>query len=337
MSSIALDRKFIDQISSQLDRFKWKHNNTAEFRCFECGDSDKSKSKCRGYFYIYDNQYFFKCHNNGISLPFHLILKEFFPEVYSEYCLDGMVNKRPENLAIKLNSDAKKSFLYNSKVESTSVIYLLDDHPAKKYCLGREIPRRKLFKIYYSDDFCAWINKYFPDLNYKRLPTDQRIIFTFADQENKIFGAQGRVINDSDKNRFITIKIDGHKQKLFGLNNINMDKPIFVVEGIIDSLFLPNCLALCGGDVSSVLSELPQDDLYIVLDNEPRSKDTVRRMKRAIDKGFKVCFWDIPSKYKDINQMVLSGYPVRNLLKIIKTSSKSGCAATLELSKWSRI
>ena len=34
--------------------------------------------------------------------------------------------------------------------------------------------------------------------------------------------------------------------KIFGLNRIDKSKPIYVVEGPIDSLFLDNCVAVAG-------------------------------------------------------------------------------------------
>ena len=49
-----LDKKFINLVSSQLERFKWQRATLANCRCPLCGDSQKNKNKCRGYFYERD-------------------------------------------------------------------------------------------------------------------------------------------------------------------------------------------------------------------------------------------------------------------------------------------
>ena len=47
-----IDKKYINQISPLLERFKWKSDNLANCRCKICGDSQKNKSKSRGYFFL---------------------------------------------------------------------------------------------------------------------------------------------------------------------------------------------------------------------------------------------------------------------------------------------
>ena len=49
--SIYIDKKYVNMLSSSLEKFKWKKNNLATCRCFKCGDSKKNKSKTRGYFF----------------------------------------------------------------------------------------------------------------------------------------------------------------------------------------------------------------------------------------------------------------------------------------------
>ena len=60
-----IDLKFINQLSGRLQQFKQKTDYLFNFRCPHCGDSKKSKSKARAYFYRVKNDMFFKCHNCG--------------------------------------------------------------------------------------------------------------------------------------------------------------------------------------------------------------------------------------------------------------------------------
>ena len=65
--SIYVDKKYINLVSSSLDKFKWKSESIANCRCAICGDSSKSKIKARGYFYSKGNDFFYKCHNCNFS------------------------------------------------------------------------------------------------------------------------------------------------------------------------------------------------------------------------------------------------------------------------------
>ena len=60
MSSF-IDKKYINLLSPQLERFKWKKMDVANCRCPLCGDSQKNKSKARGFFFKKKNDFFFKC------------------------------------------------------------------------------------------------------------------------------------------------------------------------------------------------------------------------------------------------------------------------------------
>ena len=78
MSTI-IDKKFIGILSPQLERFAWKRETLANCRCPICGDSEKNKSKCRGYFYQKENGFFYKCHNCGYGSNVYNFLKEVSP------------------------------------------------------------------------------------------------------------------------------------------------------------------------------------------------------------------------------------------------------------------
>ena len=43
--------------------------------------------------------------------------------------------------------------------------------------------------------------------------------------------------------KYLTVKLDENKQKVYGLDTVNLQEPLHIVEGPIDSMFLKNCLA----------------------------------------------------------------------------------------------
>lgn len=345
------ERKWIDMISPKLERFKWLDDSTANFRCPVCGDSESNERKARAYFIVHKNKYFFKCHNCGISLGLSAFLKKQFPERYSEYQLELMKEKNSSTPSSKKKIEAQQQNastsiqekLKNSKNNDwTYLNELKEDHPARKYIENRNLPSSSLSELIYTNDFCDWIVENSGLKKYaRRLPHDRRILIPLINEKQKLIGVQGRIIGETNKKtlRYITIKFDQNAPKLYGLHKLQKDKPIFVVEGPLDSLFLPNSIALCGGDVSMSLSSLPKDQIYVILDNEPRSKETIERMQDAIDQGYRVMFWnEMSSEFKDINDMISKGkYQIKDLLKQIHQNSKQGMAANLTLSMWKRI
>ena len=63
-----LDKKFINMVSPQLEKFSWKKDNLAACRCPICGDSKKNKNKTRGYFYVKGNDFFYKRRDEKIKI-----------------------------------------------------------------------------------------------------------------------------------------------------------------------------------------------------------------------------------------------------------------------------
>ena len=64
--TVYIDKKFINLMSGQLERFSWKKDNLANCRCPICGDSSKNKVKARGFFFEKKGEYFYKCHNCSV-------------------------------------------------------------------------------------------------------------------------------------------------------------------------------------------------------------------------------------------------------------------------------
>lgn len=285
----------------------------------------------------------FKCFNGCKSTPFNAFVKNNYPALYSEYKLDilrektGSTSKKVEsdniNTSTIVNDQADTIVRYDISIDTLS-----EDHEARKYIQERKIPEVAFSRILYTDNFQDWVMNVLKATKYSgnRLPDDKRILLPLKDRKGNIFGVQGRSLDPNSKARYITVKKHDKYPKIFGLENIDDTKPILSVEGPIDSLFLPNCIAFCGGDVNVPIN-VPPENVYVILDNEPRSKDTVIRMRNAIQKGYNVMFWNVPTQFKDINDMIKKGgYSVRDILKMIKHDSRRGAAATVSLSLWKR-
>jgi len=107
---------------------------------------------------------------------------------------------------------------------------------------------------------------------------------------------------------------------------------VYITEGPFDSTFLCNAVAMCGADL--VQRDWGVNDCCWVFDNEPRNKEITRRISSVIDRGEKVVIWPNNIREKDINDMVLAGHKVQNL---VQSNTYSGLQAKLKFNTWKKI
>ena len=338
--SIIIDRKYISQISSRLDKFAQKKDSLYNFRCPLCGDSKKSLTKARGFLYVRKGGFYYKCHNCGVGTTFANLLKDVDIVLHKQYTLErwksgenGKSNyKKPE---FKFDTPVfKKENRLNNKY-SVKMDILDESHEAMQYFKSRGI--EDVSDFYYADSWVDYVGNTFPEEypDIQKAVDHSRIIIPFYDKERNLTHLQGRAINDGPYNqRYITLKIRTDVPKIFGLHKINWKETIYVVEGPFDSLFLPNCIAMGGGDCDSLPSIVDPKSAIVVMDNEPRNTDTIKRIGRYIDMGFPVCIWPEKIKEKDINDIFLSGMNSVKILDMINKNTHKSIKAKFILRKW---
>ena len=106
------------------------------------------------------------------------------------------------------------------------------------------------------------------------------------------------------------------------------------MEGPLDSLFLPNCIAVAQGDL-----RLPQykTKSTLVFDNEPRNREIIKNIEKAIEEDYNVVIWPSDIEEKDINDMIISGLTNVEITDIIHRNTFSGLQAKTQLSHWKKI
>ena len=329
-----VEDKYIRFLNTRLDKFKNVKSGLYNFRCPYCGDSQKHRNKARGDFFLKKSEYIFKCHNCGMGRSLGNFLKDHAPDLHDQFILEkyraGATGKGRHTPNPKYKS-AKPNFV--SKVaDLESIADLNIKHAAREYLEKRQIPQEKLSSLYYTERFKTWINSKKPG-TFKSLQNDRgRIIIPLIDKEGNWFGVQGRSLLPNATMRYITIIFDESKQKVFGLNHVKEDKPIYIVEGPIDSLFLDNSVAMVGSDFDP--RSCHWSDYIWVYDNEPRNRQIVDRIEAAINRGDKVVIWPDGIVEKDINDMVLGGQKVQTL---VQSNTYKGLQAKLKLSQWKKV
>ena len=320
-----VDSKYISLVSSRLQKFKKVKADLYNFRCPICGDSQKNKNKSRGYFYVVKNNTNFKCHNCGASLSLNNFLKKIDTTLYKQYTMEkfkeGHTGKNfvVDQPVLKFNKP-----VFRKKVDLPKAT---ENDSAKNYLLKRKLNPDK---FYYAERFKSWVNTQKKTFDYTGRD-EPRIIILMYDEEKKLIGFQGRAL-DSSPNKYITIMLQEDAPKIYGLDSINREKPIYIVEGPFDSTFVENSVAMCGADVD--VGSFGWSNYIWVLDNEPRNGEITNRISKLIDRGEKVVIWPSNVTEKDINDMVLSGHDVMSMLK---SSTYSGLEAKIKFNNWKKV
>jgi hypothetical protein len=151
------------------------------------------------------------------------------------------------------------------------------------------------------------------------------------DIDSNLIGFQGRALGPSP-NKYITVMLSDDAPKIYGLEKIDQSKPIYIIEGPFDSEFVENSVAMCGSDID--IRSFNWSDYIWVFDNEPRNREIVNRISKTIDRGDKVVIWPSNIKEKDINDCVLAGLNVMNMLE---SNTHSGLEAKIKFNNWKRI
>ena len=325
-----VDTRFINLVSSRLQKFKKVKPNLYNFRCPVCGDSKKHKNKARGYLYAVKNNTNFKCHNCGASLSLNNFLKEMDVTLHKQYVLEKFKSGNTGNNFVVKEPDFNfEKPKFKPKPPELDLPKASDNVASATYLERRNIDPNK---FYYAEKFKSWTNtKVRNTFGQSDLKYDEpRIIIPLYYQTNLV-GFQGRALGPS-KIKYITIMIDDEAPKIYGLDNIRRDATVFVTEGPFDSTFLCNSIAMCGadGDVGKWGVSTPA----WVYDNEPRNKEITTRISKTIAEGGSVVIFPSNVHEKDINDMVLAGHDVQS---IVESNIYKGLEATLQFTTWKKI
>lgn len=274
-------------------------------------------------------------------MQFGSFLKIIDPELHKQYVQEVFLEKNnalPAPQAPDITKIQKPKYLVDSPLKTLKKVSQLPwDHPVKKYINGRKIPTRFHSKLFYAPRFKKWVNSIIPDKFKTEDGDEPRLIIPLIDKEQNCFGIQGRNFS-KDGIRYITIIFDDSKPKVFGLDAVDFTKKVYVTEGPIDSMFLPNAIAMAGSDSVKVVDQLAgnyKNNIVFVYDNEPRNKDICRIMDKVIEMGYNITFWPEHIEQKDINDMIMVGGLTPEQIQLtIDVNTYNGLKASLKMSSW---
>lgn len=341
--------------------FKDRGNGTYNFRCPYCGDSLKSKHKCRGN--IFENHetrtMWYYCHNCGVSVSFSKFLKDNAFDLYERHKFDTFAETTGYNtpskvLDIPQTPVIRPTPLYTKII---SKMFKLSECPdklikAKEYIMGRKIPSKHFNKIYVVErlsdiaPFIPEFKKFVDDpVKYKPFLDSSMICFPHFLPDGSFNYAQMRSYEDTvDKGRrFIKFKLDDNENlmTLYGIDRINFNNKVIIVEGHIDSLCVTNAIAMgtATSRVIEIINKLKpfglrdKHDVTLALDNDYRTNvDILKFLKKSIDDDIDVVIYDDEfSQFKDFNDALKGGYSIDDIDEYIKKRTFRGLSAKLEL------
>jgi transcription elongation factor Elf1 len=342
--SLPIDTKYIRLISSRLRNFKQKSDNMFNFSCNFCGDSQKNKSKARGYVFEKSGGLFFKCHNCGVSTNLGNLIKHTDSALYQEYIMERYKAGESGNSNYQKPSFDIPQPRFDRVKKQTQFEYAesISDLPTGHFCLTyiqkRKIPEKFYKELYFTTNYEKFIRKLIPTCD-KELVPDARLIIPFYDQYNELIAVTGRSLESGSKVlRYVTVRTNDSKEKLlYGMNTVDLNQPVKIVEGQIDSLFLNNCVASGDGNLAIAAKNIDCEEKILIYDNEKRNREILKMMQDAIKLGHNIVIWPDSIESKDINEMVMSGISPAAIEEIISNNTFSGLEAQTRFTFWKKI
>jgi len=335
-----IDIKYLKLMN--LEGFSVSAKNVYNFRCPVCGDSKKNKFKKRGGAIVNDkdkSKLYIHCFNceYGSSFSYFLFTqnKALFKQYKRELLENDFSSKsniRPVEKKIK-KVTPKHNILGKSFI---NICKLGDDHKAKVYLKYRCIDKKYWREIYYVQNFKKWFNDNYKQNTYKVTKNnDERIVFPIYNKDKKLIGFQGRSLDIKNEVRYLTVKLHENETLVYGMDNIDIKNPVYLTEGILDSLMLDNSIAMLKSNINFefVNNNLPKNSVF-VFDQEYRNKQIKDNyMKVAKMKDYGLFFYPKKMKEKDLNLFIQNNpkmYPM-GIMKMIKDNTYYGMKKRIKL------
>tara|TARA_Y100000310_G_scaffold338627_1_gene428783 strand:+ start:4093 stop:4878 length:786 start_codon:yes stop_codon:yes gene_type:complete len=213
---------------------------------------------------------------------------------------------------------------------------LPDDHFAVNFVRNRKIPEKMLQELYFIDDISrvGQLNpKYAERIKY----TEPRLVIPIRNRQGKLIALECRAFGDvNPRIKYMTIKLAEDETYVYGIDQVDFSKTIYVLEGPIDSMFLHNAVAVGNSDLRIPFKRrmLPKETSILIFDNQPRNKEITRHVVGSANQGYNIVIWPESIDGKDINDLVLAGFSEKEILDIINNNNYSGPQAVLAATNW---
>ncbi len=268
-------------------------------RCPICGDNPRKK---RGIFLLDREPYMYVCHNGDCDANEGIHVSNFLKKYHRNYhdqWIDQVVKASRESEEKKRERMARvkrERFMVERRLPTKTI---KDDDPRLDIVNFEELIKEnadhmKHFKsILDFPDAVKWCQdrKISESIYNKWLYADKgslfgRVIIPFDDKNGKMYFYQARsIIGHEPKYRNCKTEI----RPIFNYYQVDMNKPVIVLEGPIDSLFVENSIATLGTKYNPELIEMfDKNKLYFIFDDDDPGRATALK---HLQQGYNVFMW----------------------------------------------
>lgn len=302
-------RNFINEkVWEYLPPSKVRVGNEIHVRCPICGDSKKNSRKKRGYYYCGLGQSSYYCFNCGASMSGLQLLKTISGTDYEDIVQEYRRMKAKNGGTLSSQIDVGLSESDSSNLSAIAYINSL----------------HSVIKQEWKNPLSDVARKYLEDRKVLEAPFIKDKFYSVFDKKQneyilipwKINGIDAYYqINDFEHHDRIGRKyiFPSNKEKLvYGLDNIDLSFPyIICFEGVYDSLFIPNAIAIGGKSLTNLQHEIltkryPNHQIVLSYDNDVAGLTAMMKQIKRHPTEYKYFKWfDNDTEEKDINDYVL--------------------------------
>ena len=286
-----------------------KKGNELNFRCPICGDGKKRKSK-RGHFYLDSNMYYCfngGCEANNSGMPALYFLSKLLSMSISD--VKKELIKRAGSIKNAM-SCIKEKDITSSEIKKEKVIHSMEG-----------VVNEHILDGIWTEDLPVFVTEIIEKRKLLKAPfLPKNFKFYFDNQENRLvipwnenYYQERAITYEQEKDA--KYKFPPLIEKpVFGLSELNKDFPfIFLVEGVFDSIWVKNGVAVGSLTLSKHQSELISNEasnleLIYLMDNQWRDKTSLEKTEKILTEHpfTKIFIWPKELKrFKDINDSII--------------------------------
>ncbi len=312
-----MDKQIALDILTEIGVSFKESSKGVNFSCLICGDSKRSIKKKRGWVLLSEDRAQYYCFNCSANMSFQKFLKEYYSEVYFKY-----IKTFGSKMFKSVLGATKATELPNDEdliVQDLKYIYENISFPiystvngivkktlqlkALRYLKSRSIPIEKIKEM--SVCFGNYLD---PQTLIPKYYLKNRIIIPYFCGD-KVYTFQARALQEGHEPKYITIK-EENKTKIYNYFSTKKNELVFILEGPIDSFFLPNAIATSGtisasSDAAKLIKNKFSNRIW-VFDNYYKDEAGKRNIFKFVKAGEKCFNWVSDwSDCKDINDVVM--------------------------------
>lgn len=338
------DYVYEDAVREMFGSYAMKEkSNEFNFVCPHCGDM-AAQNKKKAYVYNNEDGWLFKCFKCGTTMPLWKYIKHNDTELYARLCFTSFGDQKREKKEREPVNRGPRLLPF----KDGEIIPITDNHPLAIQGLDICHHRRIRPEVYESWYVClddpkfidrdSVTGRFILDSNGHAVGNEYRgrIIIPYYRFGGKWNQFDARAIDKENPLRYRNFT--GAKRIAYNIDFIRYDRPFYILEGSIDSTFIPNSIAIGGiQHLGEILADNPKimenkENCVMMWDNDDAGRQA---LSDTVAKGFKWFDWDgIP--FKDVNSVIMestlfpldsNGYVNRNYLE--SRTRKPGASSQL--------